>query len=283
MSPTIKISQALQNARAKLQSISDSPRLDAELLLAHVLQKPRNYVLAYEGQALSEFQWETFQAVVAQRVKKIPLAYILSEKEFWSLKFRVTPDVLIPRPETELLVEKILEDYLHASALTLVDLGTGSGAIALALAHEKPSWKIIASDSSEKALAVAQANARALTKTSLTFIHSAWFENFPKNFKADVVVSNPPYLAANDPHLMGSEISHEPREALVAANNGLAAYEAIAAQAQAFLKPEGRIYVEHGCDQAKSVQKIFKTEGYQAIQTFTDLAGLPRLMVVKLL
>lgn len=267
----------LKEAKQRLFQL-ETGSLDAEVLLAKALGKPRSYLLAYPDQNLTEAQFETYQAFVAQRAKKNPLAYVVGEKEFWSLNFKVTPDVLIPRPETELLVEKILTDYADHKDLILCDVGTGSGAIAISLAHEKPSWKIIASDVSEPALMIARENAKRNVTTSdkLTFLHSHWFDEFPKDFKADVIVSNPPYLAENDPHLMDTEISYEPRLALVA-RFGLHAFHCIAQQAKIFLKPGGRIYLEHGCDQAKEVASILRQLGYKKIHTINDLAQLPRL------
>lgn len=280
------ISEALHEAQKALSAL-DSAKLDTEVLLAHVLKKNRSYLRAYSDQVITTSELQQFQQLIKKRTKKTPIAYLIGEKEFWSLTFKITPDVLIPRPETELLVEKVLQEHGDKKELTLFDLGTGSGAIAIALAHEKPSWKIIASDISEKALAIAKENASILVKpTNITFIHSHWLDQFPQDLKADVIVSNPPYLAQNDPHLHDSEISHEPKLALIAMPApevrlapGTEAYYWIAQQAKAFLNPEGRVYFEHGCEQGEEVREIFRQAGYQDIYSINDWANLPRVTV----
>lgn len=276
---TDTIAKALHWAE-KLLSASDTPRLDAELLLAKTLNESRSFIIAYPDFFLTPVEIADYQQQIAQRVQKIPLAYLLGEKEFWSLPFIVTADVLIPRPETELLLEILLKDYQHCSELTIVDLGTGSGALAIALAHEQPHWHIIASDISQAALVVAQENARRLLKKEahITFLHSDWLSDFPKNCYADVIISNPPYLAEDDPHLIHSEISHEPISALVAEEQGLAAYQKIATQARSRLTAGGRLYVEHGARQAEAVADIVLQAGFSAVERYLDLAGLPRVL-----
>jgi release factor glutamine methyltransferase len=272
------ISEALREAQKALSAL-DTAKLDIEVLLAHVLKKNRSYLRAYGDYRLTEPELQQFQTLIIQRAQKIPVAYLTGEKEFWSLNFKVTPNVLIPRPDTELLVEKILQDYSSAKELTLFDLGTGSGAIAIALAHEKPNWKIIAGDISEEALAIAKENFSNLAKTAnVTFIHSHWLDQFPSALKADVIVSNPPYLAQDDPHLLDSEISHEPKLALTSMS-GTEAYYLIAQQAKAFLKPEGRLYFEHGCAQGEEIRKFLRQSGYQDIYSINDLANLPRVTI----
>src|SRR3989338_4440376 len=187
------ITELLKQAQQQLVQ-SETALLDAQLLLARVLAKPRSYLIAYGDQPVKAATQEAYQYLLDQRQQNYPIAYLLGEKEFWSLRFKVTPDVLIPRPETELLVEKILDDHPDQATLTVIDLGTGSGVIAIALAHERPHWKIIASEVSEKALVVAQANAvrlspcgrgsrKAAVRGKLTFLHSHWFDQFPKNLK----------------------------------------------------------------------------------------------------
>jgi release factor glutamine methyltransferase len=267
------VSAALSRAKAFCA------RLDAELLLAKILQQPRGFLFAYPEAEITTEQIEQYQSLIKKRQEKIPLAYLLGEKEFWSLPLKINPHVLVPRPETELLVEKILADYSNEASISLIDLGTGSGAIAIALAHERPGWNIIASDFNNDALKLAQQNATQLLDHAILFLQSNWLEQFPCELKVEVIVSNPPYLAHNDPHLFDSEISHEPSSALVAADNGLENYKIIAAQARAFLKPLGRIYFEHGAEQAEAVTKILMQLGYVDVEHYADLAGLPRVTV----
>ena len=277
---TFSVSAALGWAEKKLAFI-DTARLDAELLLAYVLTQSRSFVLAYPEYILSAAQRTQYQAMIEQRFEQMPLAYLLGEKEFWSLCFQVTPEVLIPRPETELLIELLLEDYPNQPRLTAIDLGTGSGAIAVALAYERPDWHIFASDYSPAALSIAQKNAKRLLKSNtITFLCSDWFNDFP-NIGAEIIVSNPPYLAENDPHLIDSEISHEPQSALVAADEGLAAYKKIIAQAQTYLVSGGCIYLEHGAQQAGKIAEILHQAGFLEIKNFRDFAGLPRVTRAK--
>lgn len=277
---TLSVKATLQWAEKKLTSI-DMARLDAELLLAHVLKQPRSFVLAYTEHILSAVQWMQYQAMIEQRARQMPLAYLLGEKEFWSLCFEITPEVLIPRPETELLVELLLQEYQKSAQLTVIDLGTGSGAIAVAIAYARPNWKIFASDSSQSALSIAQKNAERLLKTNnITFFLSDWLSDFP-NMQVEVLVSNPPYLAANDPHLVNTEISHEPQSALVAADDGFAAYKKIISQSRSYLISGGRIYLEHGAEQADKIAQLLEQEGFSEIKNCRDFSGLPRVTRAK--
>ena len=273
---TLSVRSALHWAEKKLTSL-DTARLDAELLLANVLEKPRSFVLAYTEHLLSSAQWMQYQAMIEQRASQMPLAYLLGEKEFWSLCFQVNPEVLIPRPETELLVELLLEDCPNQAPRTVIDLGTGSGAIAVALAHARPDWNIFASDYSQAALRVAQKNAMHLLQSNtITFLLSDWLSDFP-TMQAEIIVSNPPYLSISDPHLIDSEISHEPKSALVAADDGFADYKKIISQARSYLVAGGRVYLEHGAEQADKIAELLCQEGFSNIKNFRDLSGLPRV------
>ncbi len=254
-------------------------QLDAQLLLATVLMVERSYVLAHPEQELTVDTQQAFMVLVERCQQGEPMAYILGQQEFWSLQFMITPDVLIPRPETELLVETVLHYFSADEIITIADVGTGSGAIALALAHERAHWNIIAADNSAAALAVAQQNAKNLQLTQVEFIQSDWCLQLPQHNYA-AIISNPPYIASDDAHL--AALHYEPQCALVADDNGLADIKMIAQQAMALLQPGGLLVFEHGFQQADAVQHILRQLGYQQIQTLTDLATLPRLTMANL-
>ncbi len=266
----------LEQAAARFVSLSKTPRLDAELLLCHVLKKNRTYLFAYPEKTLSPGEYQQWQDLLAQRCLQIPVAYLLGEKSFWDLDLMVNEHTLIPRPETELLVELALAscrgEWRSPSCL---DLGTGSGAIALAIAKEKPDWKISAVDFSYAALEVAKINAEKNNIHNVDFFQSDWFSEVRGKF--DIIVSNPPYLDGSDPYLLTEEIRHEPRSALVADKNGLADIEKIMADARHYLKPEGMLLFEHGCEQGGAVRELFSLYGYKFVKTLTDLAGLERV------
>lgn len=270
------IKEALQFGVATLTSTSDSAHLDSELLLCNILKCSRAFLIANADQELSAEQLTAFKNLLKQRQKKIPLAYLLGEKEFWSLNLLVTSDVLVPRPETELFIEIIDQLYARQNNIKVADLGTGSGAIALALAKEHPDWQIVATDISAASLDVAKKNAAQLSLQNVEFALGVWCDALPKE-KFSLIVSNPPYLAENDPHLSNSEISHEPHHALVAKENGLADLCTIIASAKNYLVKDGYLLVEHGFEQAPTVQEIFQHHAYQNIHTWQDLAGHDRI------
>ena len=252
-------------------------RLDAELLLAHILDCSRASLHARDERALTPEEQGDFEQLVARRMAGEPLAYLTGTKEFWSLELEVTPDVLVPRPETELLVEWILSSPAVLPAprrrgATILDVGTGSGAIALALARELPEARILATDISGAALRVARANA-ALHKISTVKFEQA--DGLPKSGEAcDVIVSNPPYIAAGDPHL--AALKHEPQLALTDGADGLSILRRIIAAAPARLAPQGWLLVEHGFDQGEAVREIFRRAGLHGVETRRDLAGHER-------
>jgi release factor glutamine methyltransferase len=264
------IGHLLQEAAQNLTD-SDSAKLDAELLLSHVLQKPRTYLYTWPEQLIEPHQAQAFLFLVSLRRAGQPIAYILNQKEFWSLPLKVNSAVLIPRPDTEILVEMVLERVSSDTAL-IADLGTGSGAIALALAFEKKHWQIVATDYCLSALQVARENAQCLKLHNVDFLHGNWCEALPK-LKFDAIVSNPPYIAESDPHLYEGDVRFEPRSALVAENQGLADIEAIAKQAKNYLKPGGYLLFEHGYDQAEAVKAILSQYAYQNIGCKKDLSG----------
>ncbi|MBX9705223.1 MAG: peptide chain release factor N(5)-glutamine methyltransferase [Gammaproteobacteria bacterium] len=248
--------------------------LDAQVLLAHVLGKNRAYLHAESEAELTPVQQQAFNMLVQRRVDGEPVAYLTGIKEFWSLTLHVTPDVLIPRPETELLVELILNKLPATSALKVVDLGTGSGAIALALASERSAWQITAVDQSAAALAVARDNAERLALTNVEFIASDWCQQLPVQQYA-AIVANPPYIVEGDPHL--TALRYEPQTALVAADHGLADIATIAAQARHYLLPQGILAIEHGSEQGAAVRELLCAQGYHVDKTYRDLQGLERV------
>lgn len=270
------VATTLYDAYQRLQSTSDSPHLDAELLLAHCLGYSRTQLRLHMEQCLTVAECEAYDTLLERRYQREPIAYLTGNKEFWSLPLRITTDVLVPRSDTECLVEAVLAQ-LTATTAAIVDLGTGSGAIALALASERPAWRVVATDLSLAALEVARDNAQRLQLTRIEWRHGSWTEALLAGEYFDAIVSNPPYLSYDDPHLYDSEISHEPTQALVAADQGLAAYHNITAQSIAFLKPGGWLFFEHGATQDTILREILAQYGFENIQTLNDLSGLPRV------
>lgn len=270
--PTIE--QALRAAGGRLAHLG-SGRLDAELLLAHVLGVARGRLLARADETLPPAAAGAFERLVAARSGGMPVAYLLGERDFWSLTLRVTPDVLVPRPETELLVERALR-LGPAGAAAVAELGTGSGAIALALAHEQPHWQLLASDVSAAALAVARDNAARLGLGNVRFARGSWCAALGAE-RFDLILSNPPYLAADDPALSDPVLQHEPRAALVSGPGGLEAYETLAAGTPRHLRAGGWLLLEHGATQAEPIAKLLVAQGFSHVVCHPDLAGLPRV------
>jgi release factor glutamine methyltransferase len=252
-------------------------RLDAELLLAHVLDVSRANVIARDDRVLTPEEQGDFERLLARRLAGEPLAYLTGTREFWSLELEVTPDVLVPRPETELLVEWVLS-LKRESSFTVLDIGTGSGAIALALAKERPDAHVDAMDASSAALRVARTNARRLGISNVQFLEGDLFRALDPGFRRgdgyDVIVSNPPYVAEGDPHL--AELKFEPALALTAGADGLDALRAIVAGAPARLRAGGWLLVEHGASQGPAVRELLARAGFGGIETRRDLAGLER-------
>ena len=266
---------ALRQASEQLQHL-DTPRLDAEVLLTHVLNISRAQLYAWSEKILTDAQWQQFQTLISQRIQHKPIAYLTGHKEFWSLDLAVNATTLIPRPETELLVEQALQYIPSVEQPVIMDLGTGSGAIALALAHECPQAKLIAVDVHPQTLQMAQHNAEQLQLNNIEFYLSHWFQDIP-SCQADIIVSNPPYIAQNDQHLTQGDVQFEPQHALVSGQDGLDDIRKITAQAQYFLKPDGYLLFEHGYDQADAVQKILATQSFETVETVRDLAGQARV------
>lgn len=250
-------------------------RLETELLLMHVLNTSRSTLIAYPERTLDTTQHHHFTALLARRMRGEPIAYLLNEKEFWSLPLHVTPDTLIPRPETELLVECMLQQLPH-STQHIADLGTGSGAIALALAHERPNWQIAATDRSPATLAIAQNNAQRLGITHITFHCGDWHTALPPH-QYNAIASNPPYLRADDPHLQQGDVRYEPLTALTAGPDGLLHLRHIITTSPTYLVTGGKLFLEHGYDQASPVRQLLHDAGYVDITTCRDLAGHERM------
>jgi release factor glutamine methyltransferase len=263
----LRIAQALAAARAV-----GVARLDAQLLLAHLVQRPRAWLLAHDEHALDDSQARTFQTLLLRRAAGEPLAYVVGEREFCGLALHVTPQVLVPRPETEGLVEWAVQRLADAPSKTLVDLGTGSGAIALALKHASPAAEVCASDASAAALEVARANA-GRHRLEIEFACGDWWSPWSGR-QFGLAVSNPPYIAGDDPHLPA--LAHEPRAALTPGGDGLDALRALIAAAPPHLLPGAWLLLEHGHDQAAAVRQLLADAGFVAPETRKDLAGLAR-------
>lgn len=271
----------LRRARAALADVSDSPALDAELLLARALGRDRSWLIAHRDDTPDAGAKAKADAWLARRVTGEPLAYITGTREFWSLEFEVTPAVLIPRPDTEILVERALELIPRGERCRVLDLGTGSGAIAIAIATERPAVAMTATDASAEALAIARRNAGRLAPGRVRFVVSDWFTGLG-NERYHLIVSNPPYVAQDDPALAGAALGFEPRRALTAGARGLDEIRRIAAGLPAHLAPGGRALIEHGAMQAAGVAGILRAVGLEVVACRRDLAGADRVTEARL-
>jgi release factor glutamine methyltransferase len=272
------LSRLLAQGIAALNPLHASARLDAEVLLAHVLGQPRSALISHAGQRIEPPAAARYRALLARRAEGEPVAYLVGEREFWSLCVAVSPATLIPRPETELVVERALallpETRAEAAEISVADLGTGSGAIALALAHARPGWRLLASDNCAAALQVARANAQRLGAHRIEFIEGDWFAPLAaRRFHA--ILSNPPYVAAGDPSLRA--LRYEPMTALSPGPTGLEALRHLIAMAPACLAPGGWLVLEHGADQAREVAAALVASGYARVRCHRDLAGRDRV------
>jgi release factor glutamine methyltransferase len=273
------LQEAIASATETLAGISDNPRLDAELLLAHAMDKDRSYFYTWPEKPLEPEIAATFDSLVARRVSGKPLAYILGSREFWSMQLRVTPDTLIPRAETELLIELALEQIPDDKPLRILDLGTGSGAIALAIASERPMTNIYAVDASEPALEIAQDNATSHGLKNIHFLHSDWYTALQDEAAFDLILSNPPYIREDDPHLERGDLPSEPRSALASGIDGLEDIRRILEQLDRFLMPGGWLLIEHGYDQGQAVQQLFLDAGLDEVFCHKDLNAQDRVCI----
>ncbi|MCU7938543.1 MAG: peptide chain release factor N(5)-glutamine methyltransferase [gamma proteobacterium symbiont of Bathyaustriella thionipta] len=279
------IAQILKQGAQTLFS-SDSAKLDCEILLLKVLndsyhtRHTKTWLMTWPEKQLTAQQIQQFSHYLMLRSEGMPVAYIVGEQDFWTLTLSVTPATLIPRPETELLVECALEKMPDPGQQTLLDLGTGSGAIALAIASERSNCHALASDFSQQALAIAQKNAEQLHISNISFCRSHWFKNIPEQ-QFDVIVSNPPYIAENDPLLEDNVRKYEPLSALHSGAKGLDDIGEIVEHCRRYLKSDGWILFEHGYDQANAVQALLQQFGFSQISTRKDLNYLPRVTMAK--
>ena len=254
---------------------SPTPRLDAELLLAHALDKSRSYLHTWPERELDAEQLARYQADLARRQSGEPVAYILGQQGFWSLELEVASHTLIPRPDTELLVETVLA-LLPATPAALLDLGTGTGAIALALASERPAWQVTGVDRVQEAVALAERNCIRFKLANASFVASHWFSALDGQ-RYQLIVSNPPYIAAGDRHLAEGDVRFEPSSALVAGADGLDDIRLIIQQAPDYLEAGGWLLLEHGFDQAAAVRELLSARGFSAVESRRDLGGHERI------
>ena len=273
MSMQATIAETVKSAARELDAHSESPRLDAEILLSTMLGLPRSALIARADEPLGPDQQQAYAELIRQRSGGTPVAYLTGRREFWSLPLEVSPAVLIPRPETESLLEQALGLLPRDEECAVLDLGTGSGALALGLAHERPCWTITAVDLSAAALEVARHNAQAL-QLSIQWRLGSWFDAVPGE-RFHLIVANPPYIAAADPAL--KSLSAEPAMALSPGPTGLEALSAIIAQAPQHLHRQGWLALEHGSTQAPQVAQLLERHGFGSIRTFPDYSGRPRV------
>ncbi|MDE0310398.1 MAG: peptide chain release factor N(5)-glutamine methyltransferase [Acidiferrobacterales bacterium] len=273
---SVTVGQARRAGINRLQSISDSARLDVDIILSQAMPIHRNMLNLVSHVELDVAQQNRFESLLARRMKGEPIAYITGMREFWSLDLVVSPATLVPRPETELVVERALARCRELQSPRIADLGTGSGAIALALAFELGNADITATDISQQALKVARRNQQNLNLDNVTFIQGDWTDTL-SSLRFDAIVSNPPYIREDDPCLMDIFMQHEPRLALTGGSDGLSAVRRIIESSVRYLNPDGWLIVEHGFNQGEAAREVMTRCGYAQIRTFKDLAGLSRV------
>ena len=271
-----RMQQDIAALRAALALEMSEARIEVHMLLQAVLQVPRAWLLAHPEHVMSADDEKAYQTLLARRLAGEPMAHILGEREFYGLNLKVTPATLIPRPDTESLVEQALQRLPSGNGVRVLDLGTGAGAVALAIAYGRPQAEVVAVDASAAALAVAQENAQRLALANVRCLLSDWFAGVPDT-AFDLIVSNPPYIPDADPHLTQGDLRFEPRSALASGADGLADIRRIVAQAGAYLKPGGWLLLEHGYDQALAVRGLLQAAGFVEVFSARDLGGIERV------
>ncbi|GMR16514.1 MAG: peptide chain release factor N(5)-glutamine methyltransferase [Gammaproteobacteria bacterium] len=274
----VNIAQLIDDSIKQLEAVSDSARLDTELLLCSILKKDRSFLRAWPEYEIDPQQLNAFQQLLKQRLQGMPIAHILGERGFWSLNLKVTPDTLIPRPDTEKLVELALAMIPDNTPWQILDLGTGTGAIALSIAKEKPACHVTATDQSAAALGLAKQNAELNQVSNTSFVQSNWFAEL-QNQAFDMIVSNPPYIKEHDPHLIKGDVRFEPITALSSGEDGLNDIRTIINNSQAHLNAKGALLIEHGYDQAEAVCALLNNAGFATVEDVKDDSGNPRVAV----
>lgn len=270
------ITESLRKARRQLENLSETTPLDVEILLSHVLECSRSYLRTWPEKTLSPEQQAQFQKLIDRRQAGEPIAYIIGERDFWDMTLQVSTHTLIPRPETETLVEQALDKIPPDAHWQIADLGTGSGAIALAIARERPHCQLVATDISAAALAVARANATRHHVRNIRFVEGAWLAPLADEH-FEMIVSNPPYVHPDDPHLQRGDLRFEPLSALHSTPDGLTDIRTICDTARRHLHPGGWLLLEHGFDQGPTTRACLTELGYQQVRTIEDLAHQPRV------
>lgn len=273
----ISVQEALRDAHL-LKSVSESSALDTELLLGHAMGESREYLRTHGEDAITSEVCNKFRSLMSRRIEGEPVAYLIGYREFWDFDLKVNQSVLIPRPETEILVGQCLAKLDHKnSSVRIADLGTGSGAIAIAMARANSNWHIDAVDISEDALVVAQENAARLQVNNIEFHLGSWCDGLPAA-EYDLIVSNPPYVSPGDRHLQEGDLLFEPLIALVSENSGLAALNSIMQSATDYLKKEAWLLMEHGYDQQQRLIVLLQDLGYESVTGHKDYAGVDRVV-----
>lgn len=274
----IQVVQLIEDATKQLQVVSDSSRLDTEFLLCYVLKKDRSFLRAWPEHELEQQQFHSFQQLLKQRIQGKPIAHIIGERGFWSLNLNVTPDTLIPRPDTERLVELALEIIPKNADWKILDLGTGTGAIGLSLAKENPACHITVTDQSIAALDIAKQNTEKNKISNVEFIQSNWFEQLGSR-QFNMIVSNPPYIKESDPHLQQGDVRFEPLSALTSGTDGLNDIRIIIQNSQSHLTQKGVLLIEHGYDQAGAVCDLLKAANFTQVNDYKDDNDNPRVAI----
>ncbi len=275
-----EIDSAIRWGRERIERCSDSARLDAELLLAHCLGKSRSYLYSWPQEALSETCWQQFKNLVARRIEPTPIAYLLGSREFYSLEFSTRSQALVPRPETELLVDLALQQVPLEEPVRICDLGTGSGIIAITLKTQRPLAEVYGTDVDPACLELARENALR-HQVNIEWVESDWYSNLPNQAGFDLIVSNPPYIAADHPFLTQGDLPAEPQLALTPGVTGLEALQKIIPGAHQYLKDGGYLMLEHGYDQQASVARLLIENGFEEVRCEYDLNNLPRTSIAK--